>query len=137
MINLTSCFDYLDIRSSDQKRIEKRLRDRTCLLYSQQAWDTTTWNFVKLLSWSSAFDICKHDSNRALFDVDYQTWMRAFWRSSDFDVLRRASIKKISKRAFKEARKISKLVLMLARRRTSKSELLQKALISDLIINVK
>jgi hypothetical protein len=35
-------------------------------------------NFVELLSWSSAFDTCKHDPNRALFDVGYQAWNESF-----------------------------------------------------------
>jgi hypothetical protein len=51
-------------------------------------------NFMKLLNWSSAFDICKHDSNRAIFDVDYHVWNESFLKSWDFDVLRRRTLRK-------------------------------------------
>jgi hypothetical protein len=37
-------------------------------------------SFVDLLSWSSAFEFYKYDSNRALFDVDYHLWNESFWR---------------------------------------------------------
>jgi hypothetical protein len=37
-------------------------------------------SIVEFLSWSSAFDICKHDSNRAIFDVDYQAWIESFFK---------------------------------------------------------
>jgi hypothetical protein len=35
-------------------------------------------SFVGLLSWSSAFDLYKYDSKRAIFDVDYQVWKKSF-----------------------------------------------------------
>ncbi len=35
-------------------------------------------SFVDLLSWSSAFDLYKYDSKRAIFDVDYQVWKKSF-----------------------------------------------------------
>ncbi len=35
-------------------------------------------NIVDLLSWSSAFDPCKNDPNRAIFDVGYQVWNESF-----------------------------------------------------------
>jgi hypothetical protein len=35
-------------------------------------------SFVGLLSWSSAFDPYKNDSNRAIFDVGYQVWNESF-----------------------------------------------------------
>jgi hypothetical protein len=37
-------------------------------------------NIVEFLSWSSAFDTCKHDSNRAIFDVDYEAWNESFFK---------------------------------------------------------
>jgi hypothetical protein len=54
-------------------------------------------SFVDLLSWSSAFELYKYDSKRAIFDVDYQVWNESFLKSWDFDVLRRANTKKSSK----------------------------------------
>jgi hypothetical protein len=54
-------------------------------------------NFAKILSWSSAFYTCKHDLNRAISDVDYQVWNESFFKSWDFDVLRQASTKNMSK----------------------------------------
>ncbi len=50
--------------------------------------------FINLLSWSSAFDIYKHDSNRAIFDVGYQAWNENFFKSWDFDVLRKRALRK-------------------------------------------
>jgi hypothetical protein len=35
-------------------------------------------DFVELLDWSSAFDLYKYDSKRAIFDVDYQVWNASF-----------------------------------------------------------
>jgi hypothetical protein len=53
--------------------------------------------FESLLSWWRAFDVYKHDSNRAIFDVDIQVWKwelsEAFFKSWDFDVLQQASTK--------------------------------------------
>jgi hypothetical protein len=45
-------------------------------------------SFTELFIWSSAFDTCKHDLNRAIFNVDYQVWNEKlvqefrFWCSS-------------------------------------------------------
>jgi hypothetical protein len=85
------------------------------MLYSRQLVVLQHTKLRSLLSLSSAFDSCKYDSNRAISDVDYQAWNENFLRSSDFDVLRRAGTKKISrlvnKRVFSLASKISKLAL--------------------------
>ncbi len=59
-----------------------------------------TWFEKKLrslLSWSSAFKLCKNNSKRAIFDVDYQVWKKSFWSFSHFDDSRRANSKKINK----------------------------------------
>ncbi len=68
-----------------------QIRKKACSLYSQQACSTATKNFIELLSGSSAFDTCKHGSNRAIFDVGYQAWNEElsqklrFWCSSQAD----------------------------------------------------
>jgi hypothetical protein len=41
-------------------------------------------SFIELLSWSSAFDTCKHYSNRAIFDVDYHVWNERFFKKLRF-----------------------------------------------------
>jgi hypothetical protein len=100
MIKLTSCFDYLDTCLSDQRTIFRWVKKLYFVQSRRDTWCTYSKlkvlqqeNFVELSSWSSVFDTCKYDSNRALFDVDYQIWKKNFWKSSDFDVLRRASTK--------------------------------------------
>jgi hypothetical protein len=55
-------------------------------------------SFVDLMSWSSAFEFYKNDSNRAIFDVDYQAWnksfLKLFSKFQSFDVLRERTLKK-------------------------------------------
>jgi hypothetical protein len=49
-----------------------------------------------LLSLSNVFDFCKYDSNRTIFNVDYQIWNESFWiffKSWNFNVLRQTNIK--------------------------------------------
>jgi hypothetical protein len=88
-------------------------------------------SFLGLLSWSSAFDLYKYDSKWAIFDVDCQAWKKSFLKLfQKFKVL-----------MFFDERTLNFTSLLIflvpARRRSSKSEKLQKALLSDLIINVK
>jgi hypothetical protein len=93
----TLLFEYSNI--SDRKNCNKY----TCCTCSKQI----TWFQKKLrslFSWLSAFDICKNDSNRAIFDVDYQVWNESFlkpFKSWDFDVLRQASASYFKKKTLR------------------------------------
>ncbi len=78
---LTKCLVTAEILSSTATPLTKKVRREhylfTCYTRSKQiVWFQKRLRSV--LRWSSAFDICKNDANRAIFDVDYTTWNESF-----------------------------------------------------------
>jgi hypothetical protein len=102
---LTSLFEYLDIilRIHWHSLIgsERKVARRFVILHARCTRNALKvlqyTSFLDLLSWSNAFDFYNHDSNRAIFDLDYQVWNESFLKLFRFWCSSRASTKKISK----------------------------------------